>query len=314
MSEARTPKLHSVPQVDGIVGESPILLHALERLDSLAKDDLPILIFGESGTGKELMAERAHRTSRRHAGPFLPFNCAAVQESLVQSDLFGHVKGSFTGAARDRPGIFELARSGTVFLDEIGDLPLAVQGKLLRVLQEGEIRRVGESFVRKVDVRVITATHRDLERMVSREEFRSDLFFRLKVATITLPPLRDRGKDLLLLVDHFLTQRRSKNRLSAKTKARLLAYHWPGNIRELQNVLGVADTLAQAGKIRAEHLDLPQPTSETKGDYHQMVEQYRRDLISKAMSETGGNRAAAARRLGMSRQALSYLVRQLGLN
>ncbi len=311
-----TLRLHATGAThgDGIVGESSNLRQALHRLDQLAGGDLPLLIFGESGTGKELMAKRAHRTSRRSEGPFLPINCAAVQDSLVQSDLFGHVKGSFTGADRNRPGIFESARTGTVFLDEIGDLPLVAQGKLLRVLQEGEIRRVGESFARRVDVRVITATHRDLERMVKQEEFRRDLYFRLKVATINLPPLRARGKDTLLLADHFLTQRRSTNRLSGKARARLLSHHWPGNVRELQNVLSVADTLAQDGEICVEHLGLAQPASETKGDYHQMVEQHRRDLISKALSETGGNRAAAARRLGMSRQALSYLVRQLGLN
>ena len=299
---------------DGIVGESPALHQALGRLDQLARDDLPILILGESGTGKELAAKRAHRLSRRSEGPFLAINCAAVQESLVQSDLFGHLKGSFTGADRDRPGIFESARSGTVFLDEIGDLPLVAQGKLLRVLQEGEIRRVGESFARNVDVRVITATHRDLEQMVSGGEFRRDLYFRLKVATITLPPLRERGKDVLLLADHFLIRRRSQRHLSRLARAQLLSHNWPGNVRELENVLGVADTLSEDREIGIEHLDLPQRASESKGDYHQMVEQYRRDLISKAMAETGGNRAAAARRLGLSRQALSYLVKQLGLN
>ncbi len=299
---------------DGIVGESAALKKALKRLERLAENDLPLLILGESGTGKELTARRAHRMSHRGEGPFLPINCAAVQESLVQSDLFGHVKGSFTGADRDRPGIFESARSGTVFLDEIGDLPPDAQGKLLRVLQEGEIRRIGESFARSVDVRVITATHRNLEEMANRGEFRRDLFFRLKVATVSLPPLRERGKDLLLLVDHFLTLRRSTNRLSGKAKARLLGHDWPGNVRELRNVLEVADTLAHHRTIRVEHLDLPQTAQEPAGDYHQLVEQYRRGLISKAMSQTGGNRAAAARRLGMSRQALSYLVRQLGLS
>ena len=304
----------SASYADGIVGESPDLRRAIERLDQLAEDDLPILIFGESGTGKELMARRAHRVSRRSSGPFLAINCAAVQESLVQSDLFGHVKGSFTGADRDRPGIFESARSGTVFLDEIGDLPLIVQGKLLRVLQEGEVRRVGESFARKVDVRIIAATHRDLERMARADEFRRDLYYRLRVATTTLPPLRDRGNDILLLADHFLTRRRSTNRWSEKARTRLLSHHWPGNVRELQNVVDVADTLARDGEIQVEQLDLPQLSAEIKGDYHQMVEQYRRDLISQAMSETGGNRAAAARRLGLTRQALSYLVRQLGLN
>ncbi len=312
-ADADASKLLSAAR-GGIIGESPALHKALKRLERLAKNDLPLLILGESGTGKELMAKRAHQMSRRGEGPFLAINCAAIQESLVQSDLFGHVKGSFTGADRNRPGIFESARSGTVFLDEIGDLPFDAQGRLLRVLQEGEIRRIGESFARKVDVRMITATHRNLERMVGRGEFRRDLFFRLKVATITLPPLRERGKDILLLVDHFLTLRRSSNRLSGKARARLLAHDWPGNVRELRNVLEVADTLAQNRQIRPEHLELPQQTSETKGDYHQMVEQYRKDLISKAMSQTGGNRAAAARKLGLSRQALSYLVRQLGLS
>jgi two-component system NtrC family response regulator len=304
----------------GIVGESPPLRDALERLDRLAAGELPVLVLGESGTGKELAARRAHRLSRRSSGPFLAVNCAALSETLIQSDLFGHVKGSFTGADRDRAGVFESSRGGTVFLDEIGDLPLAAQGKLLRVLQEGEIRRVGESFGRKVDVRVVTATHRDLERMVREGTFRQDLYFRLKVATITLPPLRDRGKDILFLAEHFLSQdplRRDGEpapRLSRSGRERLLAHPWPGNVRELKNVLEVATALAEGGEIGAEHLDLPQPAREREGDYHQRLEGFRKNLVSEALVAAGGNRAEAARRLGLSRQALSYLVRQLGLS
>ncbi len=298
----------------GIVGESPTLRQALERLDRLAKDDLPILILGESGTGKELMAQRAHRMSNRAEGPFLAVNSAALSETLIESELFGHVKGSFTGADRDRRGVFESARSGTVFLDEIGDLPARAQGKLLRVLQEGEISRVGESFSRKVDVRVITATHRNLQRMVDRGEFRQDLFFRLRVATIELPPLRDRGRDVLLLADHFLARTRFSGRLSDPARARLLSYNWPGNVRELKNVLDVARTLAEGREIRIGDLDLPKATRELKGDYHQLVERYRKDLISQALSKEKGNRSAAAARLGLSRQALSYLIKKLGLS
>ncbi len=298
----------------GIVGESAGLGRALARLDLLAKDDFPVLLLGESGTGKELMAKRVHKVSARHEGPFLPVNCAEISETLTQSDLFGHVKGSFTGADQNRSGVFESAREGTVFLDEIGDLPLAAQGKLLRVLQEGEIRRVGESFSRKVDVRVITATHRNLERMVDEGGFRQDLFFRLKVATIELPPLRDRGRDILLLADHFLASSRSEAYLSEPARRSLMAHHWPGNVRELRNVLQVAMALSEEGEIRSEHLELPERTGRRLGDYHQLVEQYRRSLVSEALSDTGGNRAAAARQLGLTRQALSYLVKQLGLS
>ncbi len=302
------------PASSGIVGKSSVLLDALERLDQLARGDLPILVLGESGTGKELFARRAHRLSRRAAKSLLPMNCAALSETLIQSDLFGHVKGSFTGADRDRAGVFESVRGGTVFLDEIGDLPLAAQGKLLRVLQEGEIRRVGESFSRKVDVRMVAATHRNLEQMVAEGSFRQDLFYRLKVATVSLPPLRHRGDDILLLADHFLAASPGDPPcLTRRARARLLAHPWPGNIRELRNVLEVAVTLEHGG-IDSEHLDLPKRRKRLAGDYHQQIDGYRKQLISEALAATGGNRSQAARRLGLSRQALSYLIRQLELS
>ncbi|MEE8524276.1 MAG: sigma 54-interacting transcriptional regulator, partial [Thermoanaerobaculia bacterium] len=260
------------PQRGDIVGESPALLGALERLDLLARGELPILIFGESGTGKELFARQAHRVSQRSSKAFLAVNCAALPETLIQPDLFGHVRGSFTGADRDREGVFESARGGTVFLDEIGDLPITAQGQLLRVLQEGEIRRVGESFARKVDVRIVAATHRDLEQMVQAGTFRQDLFYRLKVATIAVPPLRLRGDDILRLADFFLARIEvggSAPRLSESVRQRLVTHPWPGNVRELHNVLAVAAALSADGEVRNQHLDLPEPSASPRGEYHQ---------------------------------------------
>jgi DNA-binding NtrC family response regulator len=302
--------------VPGLVGESPALLAALARLPRLAQGEVPVMVLGESGTGKEVVARQVHRLSPRSGGIFLPINCAALSESLLLSDLFGHARGAFTGADRDHAGIFETARGGTVFLDEIGDLPLAAQGKLLRVLQEKEVRRVGESAPRKVDVRVVTATHRDLAAMTREGSFREDLYYRLRVAVVELPPLRDRGGDVLLLAEHFLargSRGRRPPRLSRAARERLLAHSWPGNVRELENVLEVAAALAEGGTIEAEHLQLGAGHGAASGTYHQQVESFRRRLVEEALAATGGSQAEAARRLGLTRQALSYLVRQLGV-
>jgi DNA-binding NtrC family response regulator len=304
-------------QKDGIVGSSGPLIKAMERLDRLARGKLPVLILGESGTGKELAAQRVHLSSQRKAGTFVPVNCAALSESLIQSELFGHTRGAFTGAERERIGVFETASGGTVFLDEIGDLPLDAQGKLLRVLQENEIRRVGESFARKVDIRVVTATHRDLQEMVREGDFRQDLYFRLKVATVSLPSLKERGDDILELAEHFLDLASCENKLALSPEARkiLLKYPWPGNIRELKNILDVASALIDGGTIYPENLELQEPIRERmKGDYHQQMENHRRQLVESAMNAANGNQAEAARRMGLSRQALSYLVRQLKIS
>jgi DNA-binding NtrC family response regulator len=308
---------------DGIVGRDPLLIAAVRRLDALATSEVSVLILGESGSGKELFARRLHRKSRRAQGPFLAVNCAALSESLILSDLFGHVRGGFTGADRDRAGIFESARGGTVFLDEIGDLPLSCQGHLLRVLQENEIRRVGESFARKVDVRVITATHRDLEQEVAAGRFRLDLFYRLRAASVILPPLRQRLGDLFLLASHFLARLpppKKNLRLSKDALAALAAYPWPGNIRELKNIVEVAAALAEGAEITPADLELPAaesadiPPADFAGlDYHQQIEAFRRRLVVAALAAAGGQRSEAARRLGLSRQALSYLIRQLGI-
>ncbi len=321
--ESPTPPESERPAGEDLIGESPTLLAALDRLDRLAPGGLPVMILGESGTGKELAARRLHRRSARAGRPFVAVNCAALSETLLLSDLFGHVRGAFTSADRDRKGVFEAAHGGTVFLDEIGDLPLSAQGLLLRVLQEGEIRRLGESEVRRVDVRVLAATHRDLAGMVTAGSFRRDLFFRLRVGCVEMPPLRDRGDDLLRIADRFLNRldrlnridpRRAPARLTREARARLLAHRWPGNVRELENVLSVAAALAGGGVIEPSHLELPAAaTEDPAGSYHQQVDALRRRLVAEALEDCGDNHTRVAVRLGISRQAVSYLIRQLGL-
>jgi len=300
----------------GMIGESQALVSVLDRLSRLASGGMPVLICGETGTGKELAARLVHEGSARARAPFLPLNCAALAENLLLSELFGHVRGAFTGAERDRAGIFEAARGGTVFLDEIGDLPLEAQAKLLRVLQEGEVRRVGESVARGVDVRVVAATHRNLRDMVSEGGFREDLYYRLNVGTAELPPLRERGEDVLLLVEHFLAVegRGTAPRLTRAARATLHNHSWPGNVRELRNVLTVGIALADGGPIDVDHLDLPREARAVRTGYHERVERFRRRLIREALEATGGNRAEAGRQLGLSRQALSYLVKQLQIH
>jgi sigma-54-dependent transcriptional regulator len=224
------------------------------------------------------------------------------------------VRGAFTGADRDRKGVFETAHGGTVLLDEIGDLPLNAQGLLLRVLQEGEIRRLGESEARRVDVRVLAATHRDLTAMIEEGSFRRDLYFRLRVGCVVMPPLRERGDDLLRIAERILDRLQTPARLDPKARARLLSHAWPGNIRELENVLSVAAALAEGAVIGPQHLELPAAKIEAPaGSYHQRVRAFRRQIVSEALDECGDNRAAAAARLGVSPQSISYFIRELGL-
>jgi two-component system NtrC family response regulator len=299
-----------------IVGESPALKAALERIALLAPGDLPILILGESGTGKELAARRLHRASLRARSTFVPVNCAALSENLILSDLFGHARGAFTGADRSRQGVFETAHGGTVFLDEIGDLPLSAQGLLLRVLQEGEVRPLGEAVPKKVNVRVLAATHRDLSAMVAEKTFRQDLYFRLRVGSVILPPLRDRGGDVLLLAERILARRGAGPgaRLSREARSRLLGYGWPGNVRELQNVLSVAAALAGGGPIEADHLELPTATKGPADSYHEQIDALRRRLLLQSLARQGRNLSEVARDLGVSRQAVSYLMKRLKID
>ncbi|MDP9122658.1 MAG: sigma 54-interacting transcriptional regulator, partial [Acidobacteriota bacterium] len=300
-----------------LVGESPAFRAVLTRLALMARSDLAVLILGETGTGKELAAHEIHARSARARFPFVAVNCSTLAESLAGADLFGHLRGSFTGADRDRTGIFESAHRGTLLLDEVGDLPSGAQALLLRVLQEGELRRVGESLPRRVDIRVLSATHRDLARMVAAGTFREDLYHRLTGGVIELPPLRERGSDLLLLAEHLLARWTDPRAvLSRGACARLLEHDWPGNVRELENVLRLAAALSGGGTIAPEHIELPAAArsgTTPSGSYHQQVDALRRRLVSEALRSVNGKYAAAAHRLGISRQALSYLVRQLGL-
>ncbi len=314
-SELREPRRAAAT---GMVGKSKALLDVQARIDKFAAHDLPVLILGESGTGKELLARQLHRSSPRASRPWLAVNCAALPDGLLLSDLFGHRRGAFTGADSDRVGVFESADGGTVFLDEIGELPWAAQGMLLRLLQEGEMRRVGESRTRRLDFRLVSATHKDLAGMVKAGEFRQDLYYRLRVAYVEAPPLRDREGDVMLLAHHFLETSGVLGqdlKFSDEARARIRNHSWPGNVRELKNAIDGAVALAEGPEISVDMLGLPEePVEEAapqQSGYHWKMEQYRRRLIGKALEESGGNQARAARALGISRQALSYLVRKL---
>ena len=247
-----------------IIGNSPALIQTLSRIEAVAPTPATVLIVGESGVGKELIAQAIHRQSSRVDQPLVKVNCASIPEELFESEFFGHVKGSFTGAHRDRKGRFELANGGTLFLDEVGEVPLALQAKLLRVLQEGQFERVGDEKTRRVDVRIIAATNRDLRKAIEAGEFRQDLYYRLSVFPLDIPALRQRRNDIIMLAAHFLDQackefKREKPTLTQRHVAQLLAYSWPGNIRELRNVIERAVILSQPGQL---HFDL-----ESSADY-----------------------------------------------
>jgi len=243
---------------DTIVGDSDGLRYVLSRIDRVAETSATVLLSGETGTGKELIAREIHYRSRRHSGPFVSINCGAIPRDLLESNLFGHVKGSFTGAVKDSPGLFQVAEGGTFFLDEVGEMPLATQVKLLRALQEREIIPVGGTQPVKIDCRLVAATNVDLEREVAEGRFRADLFFRLNVIPLRMPALRQRRDDIPLLVDHFLKRHAKGGTVKTVSKEAmdlLLKYDWPGNVRELENVMERAMILDEGGVITAE--DLP---------------------------------------------------------
>lgn len=293
------------------------------RLVRFAPQSVTVLVLGESGCGKEAVARAVHALSPRAAGPFVAVNVPAIPAALLESELFGHTRGAFTGADRDRKGLLEEAERGTIFFDEVGDLSLPLQAKLLRALQEREVRRVGENRPRRLDVRVVSATSRNLEREVEAGRFREDLYYRLHVAVIALPPLRERGRDGQLLARHFLSRYgreygRGDLSFAPETLAALSAHTWPGNVRELQNVVAQAAALAESGGMVPPSL-LPEPLRGEKRvvagreNYRARVDRHRRGLISEALERAGGNRSRAARDLGMSRQALLYLIRELNV-
>ena len=310
---------------DAIVGSSPVMRAALDVARKVAPHSATVLVSGESGTGKELVARLIHRESPRAGGPFVAVNCGAIPEALLESELFGHEKGAFTGATRAKAGLFEEAHNGTLFLDEIGELPAALQVKLLRALQEGDVRRVGSTEAKVVDVRVIAATNRDLGADVASGRFRADLFYRINVVAIALPPLRERPEDLAELVQFFLARHATRMGLTARgispAAMRVLAEHtWPGNVRELEHAIERA--LVMTGGAVIEPSDLPpllRSSDERAGgadgtlSVKRQTTELEKALIRRALEHTRGNRTRAARLLELSHRALLYKIREYGL-
>src|SRR5512145_3209987 len=299
--------------VEGIVGQSDIMLAACERLKRIAPTPATVLLTGESGTGKEVAARALHRMSNRAAASFVPVNCAAIASELIESELFGHVKGAFTGAQQSREGLFYYARGGTLFLDEIGEMPLAAQAKLLRVLEERRIRPVGSEQEIPVDVRVIAATNRDLKAEVAAQRFRQDLYYRLQVVEVTLPPLRERPDDLPLLVEHFISQLAPyldvpRLELDGRTLNRMAAYDWPGNVRELRNfverslILGWFDLGPE-----------PKASAVAAGSPDESLESVEKRHILAVLGACDGNKSEAGRRLGVSRKTLDRKCQAWGM-
>jgi Nif-specific regulatory protein len=306
-----------------LVGNSHPMRELYARIAQVAPSDTTVLIRGESGTGKELVASALHYGSPRAKGPFVRVNVAALGEQLLESELFGHEKGAFTGATHTRIGRIEEAQGGTLFLDEVGDFSQVAQVKLLRVLQEREFERVGNNRTLRANVRIVAATNRNLEEAVAKGTFRHDLYYRINVFALNLPPLRVRADDVLLLANHFaavFSQRMSKTitRISSPAIDALLAYHWPGNVRELENVIEHAVLLATDGVI-FEHnlpptLQLPRAEKRSATTLAQRVEVLERDMIQDALKRTGGNVAAAARELGLTARVTRYKIKALGLH
>jgi two-component system, NtrC family, response regulator HydG len=309
---------------DNIIGKSAAMQEMFSTLSMVAPTDATVLITGESGTGKELVANALHHNSPRRDFPFIKLNCAALHENLLESELFGHEAGAFTGAVGRRKGRFELADHGTLFLDEIGDMSLPTQAKILRVLQEGEFERLGGAETIRVDVRLLAATHKDLSAMIKEETFRQDLYFRLSVVPVHLPALRERAVDIPELANHFLRRYTEKNRKDIKgihpeALNLLMQYDWPGNIRELENTVERAVILCLGEQITPHDLP-PHLLSEdirlmkrTQGDEGFTLRDMEREVIRTTLNKTGNNKSLAAKMLGVSRQTLLNKIKEYGL-
>lgn len=301
-----------------IIGESETLVGTLEKIRSVAGTAVPVLVLGESGVGKELIARTIHRQSEARRGPLVRVNCAAVPRELFESEFFGHAKGSFTGAHESRAGRFETASGGTLFLDEVSEIPLGLQVKFLRAVQEREVLPVGATHPKKVDVRIVAATNKDLRDEMQAGRFREDLFYRLNVVTLRLPSLAERPEDIEPLIEHFVEEMAASYGVGPKTvspeaRARLLSYPWPGNARELQNVIERAFALSDASEISLSDVDpalgptpgdAPPPANEASRPDLKTLEDSERELIATALEESGGNKNEAARLLGIDRQRL----------
>jgi formate hydrogenlyase transcriptional activator len=307
---------------EGIIGKSLGLRRVLEMVETVAWGDSTVLLLGETGTGKELIARALHSHSPRRDRPFVKLNCAAIPSGLLESELFGHERGAFTGAITQKIGRVEVADQGSLFLDEIGDIPLELQPKLLRVLQEREFERLGSTRTKRVDVRIVAATHRDLEGMILEGDFRSDLYYRLNVVPISIPPLRERPEDIPLLVEHFVREAGRKlnktiDAIPTDTMGALTDYQWPGNIRELENVIERAVILSRGSVLRVPHRDLQSRV--TAGHSSQKPEtladverEHIRAVLKSSRWVLSGARGAAAR-LGMNRSTLYFRMKKLGI-
>jgi two-component system response regulator PilR (NtrC family) len=304
-----------------LIGESSAIAHVREMIGKLARSQAPVYISGESGSGKELAARLIHSQSARHAAPFMPVNCGAIPENLMESEFFGYRKGAFTGADSDREGFFQAANGGTLFLDEVADLPLAMQVKLLRAIQEKRVRKVGSTAEEAVDVRIISATHRKLIDCVDARTFRQDLYYRLNVIELKMPPLRERQEDIVPLVGALLVRicGAQPPMLAADAMRALCAYSFPGNVRELENILERATALCAEGSVVPGDLQLGPEVAvdgsagrdgETLDDHINRVE---KQVILEALAKTGFNRTAAARLLGVTFRSLRYRIERLGI-
>jgi len=321
-------EVHREYAFGNIIGKSPQMRQLFATIKKISEYKTSVLLLGESGTGKEMVARCLHYNSPRSSGPFVAVSCAAIPETLLESELFGHERGAFTDAKKEKKGSFELAHQGTLFLDEIGEMSLAAQVKLLRVLQEGEIKRLGSERPLTVDVRIIAATVQDLTKAVAEGKFREDLFYRLNVLPINLPPLRARKEDIPLLIDHFIIKYNQQHKLpiegiSEEALGRLLNYSWPGNVRELENIVERAMILTQSRRIGVENLpseilgSTPQWEKDLLGDKYSIKEVNRimeAELIRKALKKTKGNRTQAAKLLEISHPALLSKIKEYGIN
>ena len=312
-------------EFERIIGNSPLMWEMFSRIRRIAAHYRSVLITGETGTGKDLVAQALHRLSPAAKGRLVVLNCSAVVETLFESELFGHVKGSFTGASVDKPGLVEQAHGGTLFLDEIGDMPMATQGKLLRVLQNQEVQRVGSLTTRKVDIRVIAATHRDLRAAIVEKTFREDLYYRLSMVEVHSPRLAERQGDLPLLTRHFVAKFANQygkviRGISRRAEIQLAMHDWPGNIRELENVIGHAAMMTMNDLIDSPDLPpylidrhAPDPGTPSDPGHFGALEEHERMLVVRALEEAGGNQSKAARQLRIGRDALRYKIKKYGL-
>jgi two-component system response regulator PilR (NtrC family) len=302
-----------------LLGNSEAMRELRDMIDKVSRSQAPVHISGESGTGKELVARLIHDTGPRAEGPFVPVNCGAIPAELMESEFFGHRKGSFTGAVSDKVGLVQSADGGTLFLDEIADLPLAMQVKLLRVIQEKTVRPVGSSREEQANARILSATHRSLGDMVAKGEFREDLYYRINVIELKVPALRERGDDVILLAKHILKRLDPNAALDEGACAALLSYSFPGNVRELENTLERAVTLCSGGRIGEADLNLKPVSDDTivpipsTGNLGSQVEDIQRQAIIQALKKTRYNKTAAAKLLGLSLRQLRYRIEKLGI-